>query len=117
MKWSKLSNVQRAYLAMGAVFERDKVKHGKVIPGKAKGSQHKRFAVEDQANAKAQVTESSRAVQRDTDYQRDALNKAINLVLIAGYTSRGGAVKKLPPGRARGAGELHRKKGGCIWGR
>lgn len=111
MKWSQLSNVQLAYLACGAAFTKDTVKHGKVISGKAQGAHHKRFAIEEKANAKALIVQGLRDQQRDADRARDALNKALMLAALDGSNVR---VKRLPAGTARGAGFLHRKTAGAL---
>jgi hypothetical protein len=84
MIWSKLSSVQKAYLACGAGYTQQ---------GKA-------------TTAKSQVIKSLKERQKDADIARDALNKCWQIAAMAGFS---GQVKKLPAGKARGADYLQKK--------
>jgi hypothetical protein len=82
--WSKLSSVQRAYLACGARYTQD---------GKP-------------TTARAEAIKSLKERQKDADAQRDAMNKCWQIAAMAGFS---GQVKKLPAGKARGADYLQKK--------
>lgn len=110
MMYSKLNNAQKAWLNTGSRFKRDTIKNGKVVKrGDAKSQQ-------------AVLVDTFKAVQRD----RDLLKKRDGLMAmkaaLAEFTSAelSQLATKLPPGEAKGARDLQRKRAGAVsaslWG-
>ena len=106
MKWSSLSSVQVAYLQLNSKAEGYKIGD----QGKVMRKQPARFKSVT-PNPKLELARGMRAAERDRDRERDAANKAWMLGLTAASQV---AVRKLPPGKARGASYLNRPRAGAL---
>jgi len=104
MKWSSLSNRQRAFVSSGASFNRDTVAHGRVTRrGAAK-------------NSKAEASQTLRALDRDDAYARERAAAPSMAAALAQFTESELTLLavKIPAGRAYGTNELNRRRAGAM---
>ena len=104
MRWSGLSNVQRAYVMAGARYNKDTVVSGRVVRrGDAKSS-------------KAEAVKTLHLIDQDLERERNKLGAGLMNAALAAFTpdeiSR--LATKCDPGRAYGSKELNRKRAGAM---